>query len=959
MSTEDPTTSAEPKNKEVVVVHVDDDNDNDNDDDKKLPADNPASGVDVPPTNGTSNTTTTSGDSTPTGNLQAEKEGEPNPPSSSSFAPLPTEPGQMEDKTTATSTADAATAETVATITTPGSNKKRKALPKLPLQSNNRNLKQKSNNSNGGKRRGVGQPIIIEESIEKPTPKYYAIRKSGLLEGPAIFFTSKDVEFYVDPDEDEESAVEYRECATILEAMEFITRKRLLEMNVKNKPSDGTATTTATTTAVPNNASTFQPGTNNQNNNMPLGTTLPFPPPFLWPFSSPFSLLPPPPWISPPPINPMMNSASFPNNPFFPSTNPDPQANLTQFVSPTSQILPMPQRQPRQPTSVLPNLSATTAATSNTSKTTTMAAFPFSPLPPQPTPVVGEARNPNTTTMNPLFQQQIPMPTEVETEKSKRAAAKAASRALTKAANEALKVAKAGALRRPTPQQQQEQEVEEQHQQQVRMPEDGTNMAAAAAQILAATTGMDIANFTRKKRKRTTPAVECSDKDDDDDESEDVENDNDTNDADEIEKSGLSPRQGRRRKGRKKKQPKEPKPKKPKAPKPPKPKKISKLLTDPHWEERLEELKAFKAENGHCKVPYTSPRTELKKWVDKIRFHFQRFVQGLPTTVLTAEKVSLLTELGLELKVRVASKTPFEQRAFEWYQFKTQHGRDPKISDDPTKYAKHGMHLASWVNMVRKQYRSHLQGNTSSKGGLTQERIDRLNSWGFSWKPTVYNRLEDRINDWHEYKLALERDGKPYKDPEQGTPLHRFVAKLRSKYKQFQAGEKTNLTKEQMDQLTAWEFPWQSVNPSPKFTVTKFKSWQERYEELVEYKQQRGTIHVPIKYPVLGNWVMQQRKEWKKWAEGRKSCLNQDKVEKLERIGFVFSPRGPRQKRSMPTQEHPHEATLQNPLYPTILDGEQQSSSSSSNYDSDSDDSNDDDGDNEEHHHQQYHDGWC
>ena len=45
---------------------------------------------------------------------------------------------------------------------------------------------------------------------------------------------------------------------------------------------------------------------------------------------------------------------------------------------------------------------------------------------------------------------------------------------------------------------------------------------------------------------------------------------------------------------------------------------------------------------------------------------------------------------------------------------------------------------------------------------------------------------------------------------------------------------------------------------------------------------------VPQHFPVLGQWVHGQRSEYRKFQKGMKSPMNQEKIDKLESIGFIF-----------------------------------------------------------------------
>ncbi|KAL3775719.1 hypothetical protein ACHAWO_011455 [Cyclotella atomus] len=68
------------------------------------------------------------------------------------------------------------------------------------------------------------------------------------------------------------------------------------------------------------------------------------------------------------------------------------------------------------------------------------------------------------------------------------------------------------------------------------------------------------------------------------------------------------------------------------------------------------------------------------------------------------------------------------------------------------------------------------------------------------------------------------------------------------------------------------------------FTQQKASLWNERFNELQEYKRQHGNCRVPRKYSnTLHHWVDQQRKYFR---EGK---IHQDRLQRLNEIGFSWN----------------------------------------------------------------------
>ena len=71
--------------------------------------------------------------------------------------------------------------------------------------------------------------------------------------------------------------------------------------------------------------------------------------------------------------------------------------------------------------------------------------------------------------------------------------------------------------------------------------------------------------------------------------------------------------------------------------------------------------------------------------------------------------------------------------------------------------------------------------------------------------------------------------------------------------------------------------------------------WEENFAELLEYKRTHGDCLVKYNYeanPKLARWVDRQRYWYKLMTSGKKSQMTQERVQKLQEAGFVFSLRG-------------------------------------------------------------------
>ena len=68
--------------------------------------------------------------------------------------------------------------------------------------------------------------------------------------------------------------------------------------------------------------------------------------------------------------------------------------------------------------------------------------------------------------------------------------------------------------------------------------------------------------------------------------------------------------------------------------------------------------------------------------------------------------------------------------------------------------------------------------------------------------------------------------------------------------------------------------------------------WNEMFERLLEYQKKNGDLNVPARYPEdksLGYWVLEQRRRFRQTDKDGLQKMEQDKIDKLNSIGFVWS----------------------------------------------------------------------
>ena len=225
------------------------------------------------------------------------------------------------------------------------------------------------------------------------------------------------------------------------------------------------------------------------------------------------------------------------------------------------------------------------------------------------------------------------------------------------------------------------------------------------------------------------------------------------------------------------------------------------------------------------------------------------------------ERVEILSpELSLETLRQTISTACLEAIGESWFwrygqllAYQQRHG----TCDVPARWPENKK-LATWVVNQRVLQR---------EGALEPEKAELLNRLGFKWNPfliawrTNYMALLD-------YRRRFGHCRVPQRWKENQT-LAGWVAAQRSDY------TKGNIDRDHVALLNKIGFVWRSG----------LKSWDERFNELREYKERFGNTLVPVKWPEsrpLGGWVSDQR------SRHRSGKLRKERVDQLLSIGFEW-----------------------------------------------------------------------
>lgn len=142
------------------------------------------------------------------------------------------------------------------------------------------------------------------------------------------------------------------------------------------------------------------------------------------------------------------------------------------------------------------------------------------------------------------------------------------------------------------------------------------------------------------------------------------------------------------------------------------------------WKRRIQDLRSFKAEHGHCNCPLNDLKyPKLGLWVKEQRRHYTLMKQGKQSHMTEARSAELD---ALDFCWDTHENT-WAARLDDLQKFKAKYGH----CICPTNYAENPK-LGTWIHHQRRQYKKFKGGKPCH---ITAERIKALDSLGFVWHP--------------------------------------------------------------------------------------------------------------------------------------------------------------------------------------------------------------------------------
>ena len=184
-------------------------------------------------------------------------------------------------------------------------------------------------------------------------------------------------------------------------------------------------------------------------------------------------------------------------------------------------------------------------------------------------------------------------------------------------------------------------------------------------------------------------------------------------------------------------------------------------------------------------------------------------------------------------------KAEWDRMYAEFLAFKEQHGHPNVNSQDKSE-------LAKWVSKQRYEYKLLKEDRHSH---LTTSQLMKLQDAGFVFAPrgSSYLSWSDRLEQLRAFKASEGHLKIPVNHPELGS----FVKSQRESHRRRMAGEPSNMTDERYNDLLELGFVFEA---GKRHVVPRgpTKTWEERYQDLLAYREEFGHCNVPQHYPGLG-----------------------------------------------------------------------------------------------------------
>jgi len=293
----------------------------------------------------------------------------------------------------------------------------------------------------------------------------------------------------------------------------------------------------------------------------------------------------------------------------------------------------------------------------------------------------------------------------------------------------------------------------------------------------------------------------------------------------------------------------------------------------PQWENMFSKFKLFKEQNNDNTEIEDCGDPELIKWVKEQRYCYRNLKEDVKSgKVISQEKLDRLKEVGFDFQ-----HYTWDDRINQLKEIQQCHD---VIDDFDTFLSEIQPDLAKWCRTQKNHMKLFEKGKPSK---LNADQAGQLKSLGLSG---LLQKAQNYETEFQEIFPKLEQYKKDNGDChvpftyQKDQNLARFVNKQRLQYKRMKEGKTSHLTAERMIALTDLGFVFVPKGKQP--------TWDSRLQRLVEFKAEHGHLRFPETDQAMRAWVGRQRSEYRLFQAGRPSKMTQDKIDSLDKVGFVW-----------------------------------------------------------------------
>ena len=292
------------------------------------------------------------------------------------------------------------------------------------------------------------------------------------------------------------------------------------------------------------------------------------------------------------------------------------------------------------------------------------------------------------------------------------------------------------------------------------------------------------------------------------------------------------------------------------------------------FEQRIQDIRAYKEEHGHVNVKGSEDKS-LNKFCHHMRY--ARNNPGKSDRIINEKRIASLDALGFDWSVRTTeqpAKKSFEQRIEDLRAYKEKHGHiNVKQREDRSLYKFCG-HMKHDRNNPEK-----------STYAINNDRIASLDALGFDWAVNDQRvgekrkSFKQRVEDLQGYK---EKHGHVSVKMIEDKSLYDFCKKMRYARKNPEKST-TVINDDRIASLDALGCDWFVKEQAGK------KSFAQRIDDLQAYKEKHGHIRVKQSDDKSLYIFCSKMRYTRKKPEKSKMALTDDRIASLDALGFDWA----------------------------------------------------------------------